>query len=149
MKAGCWFDSGVRPDKPAREYTRRERTAAITDLTAAGIHGGRWPDWPHDIAARECWVLTVEAFEQALYREWPGAERECPKCNGPMVELGDGLTCVECGHYGIPCWGCDGWITDYVGIIKGDHVSECPDCGQRHYTAADWWEVPEGRQRWQ
>lgn len=72
------------------------------------------------------------------------SERTCPECAGDRFrERGDSLECVGCGWLGIPCFSCGGWITDYIGIKKGDHVTECPDCGQRFHAAANWWEDPE------
>lgn len=65
-----------------------------------------------------------------------------------MREQGDGLTCRDCGWHGLPCTGCGGWITRYLGIDEnGDSVGECPDCGERYYAAAPRWELEAQRRR--
>jgi len=69
--------------------------------------------------------------------------RVCKRCDSTQLrDRHDLMECQDCGWIGTPCWSCDGWISNYIGIKKGDHVSECPECGQRHYAAADWWEIP-------
>lgn len=104
-------------------------------------------------------VDTAESFSEAEEaREWHSnevpwgspysieatdPERTCPECDGRMRDRGDCLQCRDCGWLGVPCFECDGWVTDYLGIQKGDHVSECSDCGNRFHTAANWWEIQQ------
>lgn len=65
--------------------------------------------------------------------------RSCPDCGGTdFKEQGDGLTCENCGFHAVPC-SCGGWFTKYVGIVKGDDATECPDCEKRYYAAAPSW----------